>query len=419
MSASLLLLAPLALCAGIVALFVFRASPRTTFVCWTLVLCFVPVWIGVSVGFFWAAITLVTLAAVATSIEDVRLTPVDGFVAAFALLVLALFALRLATLSAAVIAMLEWVLPYVWGRLVLARLPARFVVSTIAVVGTAAAALALVELVTGTNVFVLLPGGGPVETWADLQVRSDLVRVEGAFGHSIALGASLAMASACIIGSRWPAPWMLGALTVVVGAVVATVSRIGLITVALTIALSLVLLPVARSARASIAALAGIAATLAVPFIGDVFLAAGDEASASADYRGRLLSLASQVQVLGSAGDWSGRAVDGVYFGAFADSVDNTLLLIALRFGWIPVLLVVGVLAATVVGALRRPANAASIAVVGQIPGLFAVALITQFGMLLWFLIGLAAAWRALDDDRAAARALSPGALRRPLHARA
>lgn len=402
MSGSLLLLAPLALCAGGVLLFLFRASPRATFVVWAITLFFVPIWIGATVGFFWAAITLVTLAAIAANMHDLRLTVVDGLVAAFALLAVVLLVLQLVTMSATVIAILQWVVPYAWGRIALVRVGASFIVRTIATVATAAAALALIEFATGVNPFVLVPGPGPFEEWAPLQQRASFVRAEGAFGHSIALGASLAMSTAFVIAARWRPPVMLLSLAVVIGAVVVTFSRIGLITAALTIALSIVLLPgTGRGARWTIGAVAAVAVAIVVPFLGDVFDQAGDEAAGSASYRSGLLSLLSEVQLLGSAGDWSDRVTGGRYLGTFSDSVDNTFVLIALRFGWIPVLLVALAFVVIAAGLLRRRSDPASIAVAAQLPALLAVALITQFGTMLWFLAGVAITWQALERDRA------------------
>jgi hypothetical protein len=400
MGPSLAVLAPLALCAGGVALFLFRASPRATVVAWTIVLFFVPVWVGVSIGFFWAAITLVTLVAIVTNLSDIRLSAVDGLVFAFATLVLILFALRAATLSNAVIALLEWVVPYVWGRLVLARVPRGFVARTIAVVALLAAVLAIVEFATGFNAFVLIPGQGNMEVWATLQERASFLRAEGAFGHSIALGASLAMASAFVIGQRWPTPVLVLALATIVGAIVVTFSRIGLASVAIVVTLSLLLLPeLRRTTRWAIASAGALAVGVVVPFVGDVFLDAGEEASGSADYRTQLLSLVSRVRVLGAAEDWGGRAVGGVYLGDPSRSIDNSLLLIALRFGWLPVALVVAILLAVALIAVSRRSNPAAVAVTAQIPTLVVVALITQFGMFLWFLVGLAVAWRFFPDD--------------------
>jgi hypothetical protein len=387
-------------CAAAVALFLFRASPRASVVLWVLVLFFVPVWVGVVLGFFWALLTLLTAVAIAANVADVRLTAADGIVAAFAALVIGLFATGAATLSATVIALLEWLLPYVWGRLVLARVSPLFVTRAVAVAATTAAVLALIEFASGVNPFTAIPGVGNAAEWAELQSRAGFLRAEGAFGHSIALGAVLAMSSAFIVASRWRAPIMLLSLAAVGGAVVVTFSRIGLASLALTVALAVVLLPgVPRAVRWSIVMVGAAALVVVVPFLEAVFTDAGSEAAGSAAYRGGLLAVVPQVEMLGSTGDWEGLSVDGVYLGAFSGSVDNTLLLIALRFGWIPTALVAALLATVVLGLLRHRANPAAIAVAAQVPSLFAVALITQFGMLLWFFLGLAVAWRTLRDD--------------------
>lgn len=390
-----LVLAPLALSAAGVALLLFRASPKGTFVLWTLVLFLVPIWIGVVVGFFWAALTLVTLMAIVAQLKDLRLAAVDGFVATFVILVLVLYLLQAATLAATVIAMLEWVVPYIWGRIVLARVPKPFVVRTIAAVAVLAALLAIVEFATRVNPFVLVPGPGGYAAWSELQPRAAFLRVEGAFGHSIALGASLAMSTAFVVAARWRTPATLLALSVVVGAIIVTFSRIGLLTAALTVALAVLLLPsVTRVLRWSIGIGGLAAAAVIVPFLGDVFLEAGSEAGGSADYRSDLFALLLEVQPLGSAGDWTGRVADGIYLGSFAESIDNTMLLIAIRFGWVPALLVLIALALIVVRGLRRGSDPATIALAAQLPALFAVALITQFGMFVWFIAGLAVAWR-------------------------
>lgn len=401
MSTTSLLLVAIALCAGAIGLFVLRASPRGTVVIWALSLFFVPVWIGVIAGPVWAVTTLITVAAIIASARDVRLTAADGLVAAFALLVIVLFVLRMTTLAAAVIAMLEWIVPYIWGRLVLARVPALFVTRVIAGVATAAAVLALVEFATGSNAFVTLQGPGSLDNWRDLQPRGSFLRAEGAFGHSIALGASLAMSTVFVIASRWRTPVMLIALAVVLGGVVVTLSRIGLITAAIALGIAVLMMPgTRRRVRALVGAGAVAAAVVILPFVRDVFVEAGEGAADSAAYRGSLLSLLPEVHVLGAAGDWTGRTVDGVYLGAFANSVDNAMLVIGLRFGWVPTLLVAAVFALLVLRVLRGRANPPTIAAVSQLPALFTVALITQWGMFLWFLVGLAVAWGAMDDER-------------------
>lgn len=414
MNGSTILLAAIAAGAGVIGILLFRASPRLTFVVWALVLFFVPVWIGVNVGFFWSAITLLTLVAVLTNISDIRLNGIDLLMAVFALMAATQFALKMTGLSATVIALLEWVLPYVWGRLVLARVTRSFVTAVIAAVVTAAAVLGLVEFASGTNFFVSLPAMGAdlYATWGPLQVRADRLRVEGAWGHSIAMGAAFAMSSVFVVAARWPVAVRLVALGLITAATVTTISRIGILTLAFSVVLSVLLLPgLAKAMRWSVAVLAVVAMLVIIPFLGEVFLEAGDEAGGSADYRSGLFSLVSQVQLFGSAGDWSGLTVGGEYLGAYAKSVDNAFLVFALRFGWIPSLLLVAVLVLAATYILRRATvSPPSIAVASQLPAIFAVALITQAGSYLWFLAGLAVAWaqRGHDADAAADQSERP-----------
>lgn len=397
MNGSTLLLAAIAACVGVIGILLFRASPRLTVVVWAVVLFFVPVWIGVSVGFFWSAITLLTLVAVLTSLSDIRLTSIDLVMAVFAFMVVVLFAVKAATLSATVIALLEWVLPYVWGRLVLARVHRSFLTKVIAVVAVVAAVLGLVEFASGTNVFVSLPAMSAdlYATWGPLQVRADRLRVEGAWGHSIALGAGFAMSSAFVVAARWPVIVRLIALGLIAGATVTTISRIGMLTLGFTIVLAVMLLPgLDKALRWAVGALTVVGVLVIIPFVGEVFLEAGDEAGGSADYRTGLFSLVSQVQLFGGAGDWTGLTVGGDYLGAYAKSIDNAFLVFALRFGWVPSLLLVAALVLVGLSILRPgAASPASIAVAAQLPAIFAVALITQAGAYLWFLTGLAVAW--------------------------
>lgn len=392
---------------GGIGLLLFRASPRLAFVAWAIVMFFVPLWVGASAGIFWSAITALTLAVLCANIADMRLHPTDAVVAGFIVLVIALFALKAATLSATVIAILEWTIPYAWGRMVLARVSRGFVTQVIAVVATVAAVLGLVEFVTGVNVFTMLPSMSSTlfEEWGPLQERGGLLRVEGAFGHSISFGAAMAMSSAFVLATTWPVVVRLASLLLILAATAVTFSRIGLVTLAIAVVLALVLLPgISRAMRWSVAVCGAIGAAVALPLVAGVFLDAGDEAGGSADYRGGLFVLLSQVRLFGASQDWSGLTVNGDYLGAYANSVDNAFLLFALRFGWVAsIALVLALVMAAATVLSRNGASPPAIAVASQLPTLFVVALITQFGMYLWFMAGLAVAWSTLlaqDADR-------------------
>ena len=377
----------------VVAVLVFRAMPRLAFVVWCVILFFVPVWIGVQVGFFWAAITVVTLAAIAAGIGKVHLAAPDAIILVFAALCVLLFVLGRATLSATVIALLEWVVPYIWGRLVLSRVSAGFIYRVIAACAAAAAVFALLEFATGRNLFVELPALGPsYAVWGPLQYRGGLLRAEGAFGHSIALGATLAMATSFLLAASVRTAVKLGVLLLLLAAIVVTFSRIGLVCLVITVALSVVLgSRMTIGTRVAIVVAGAVGAIVVVPFISTVFLDAGTEAGGSAAYRGDLLQLVPQLTWFGTSANFSAITADGSYLGAYAQTVDNALLLVALRFGIVPTLLIIVLLAMAVVSVLTpHRANAASIALVAQIPAMFSVAFITQYGMFVWFVGGLA-----------------------------
>ncbi|MGB3731829.1 hypothetical protein [Microbacterium sp.] len=399
MNPDALVTAALGLCALAVTVLLFRSSGKLTFVFWCVTMFFVPVWVGVSVGnFFLSAIVGVTLLAIATGGKRLRPSPADAVVAVFAALVLGLWVLGLVALSHMVIALLEWTVPYVWGRVAFARVGLPFIGKTIAALAVAAAGLAVVEFATGTNIFLLIPlHGGPFEEWGTLQYRGGMLRAEGAFGHSIALGAALAMSASFLLATRWRTPVKLAGLAVVIAGIVVTFSRIGLVSLVIAVGITLVILPgLTRATRFWVIASGAIAAVFIVPFVFDVLLTAGEEASGSADYRSAMIALLPVLKPLGSPGDWTSLTLDGSYFGYFANSVDNAILLMALRFGYIPALLALaGAVAITILAVRRSTSSPAAIAVASQVPALVSVALITQYGSLLWFFAGVAVSWAA------------------------
>lgn len=181
----------------------------------------------------------------------------------------------------------------------------------------------------------------------------------------------------------------LGALAV---AVVLAFSRAGIITLVLTIALSVLLLPgLSRRLRAGIVVLGVVVVAVVLPVLEAVLGAAGEEAEGSAGYRTDLLVLLRQVDLFGNAGDWATLVSGDYYLGYFERSVDNAVLSILLRVGYVPTFLLFAVIICAVLMVFRRHArSAATIAVIGQLPSLVVVAMITQYGTFLWFCVGLA-----------------------------
>lgn len=395
------LLAVGGLAAVAIVVVALRLMPRAAFAVWVSVLFFVPVWVGLTAGFYWASITLLTVLLILVNWSIVPLRAADAWVAAFVVVIVGLFGFGTVDLASLVASLLEWVIPYIWGRVVLARVGTAWVTSTISVVAIIAAALAIVEFFTSFNPFVLIPGSGVVhETWSPLQERGGVLRVEGAFGHSIALGAALAMSTAFVVATRWRLIPKIGGVMIVAAATVLTFSRAGLITLALTLVLSTFLIAgVSRRFRVAVAAAGVIGTAIVIPVIDSVFGAAGDEAGGSADYRTDLLVLIEQVRFFGNPGEWQSLVSGDYYLGYFARSVDNALVLTLLRYGYVPTLLIMAAVVCAAAMALRRSTRSpAALAVVGQLPSLFVVALITQYSMFLWFCAGLAITW-ARDSD--------------------
>jgi hypothetical protein len=382
----------IALLPAIAAVLVLRTAPRVTFAIWVAVLFFVPVWVGASAGYFFSAITAVTLLCVASgSLNGLQWTSIDTVVVLFALIISVSFELGGIELGHLLVALIDWMIPYLWGRMVLAKIGIDYITSAIATVTVIAAVLGLLEFASGVNIFVLMHWNNNAYTlWAPLQSRGGFLRVEGAFGHSIALGAALSIGSVFVLSARWHLAVRIVSLAVIGGAIVATLSRIGMVSFVVGIVLSVAFLGriLAPRVRALIASLAIAGALAAIPFVSDVFTNAGTEAQNSALYRLDLLSLLSQMSPVGVSPGYNVLPNGQVYIGDF-QSIDSELLLLGLELGYIPLALVIIALVSAIVLVFKTRANMALVAFVAQIPTLATVALITQLPYLLWFVAGL------------------------------
>ena len=397
----------LALVVGVLLLIAAHRSPRLAVVATLCSLCFTPVWVGVGLGFngnlFLPLATVASLACAAV------LLPVTGFrasaVDALLLFLVVLAASSLLTsdrslaLSFLITPFTFFVGGYLFGRIATAKLGFDFVSRAIAVLFTIVAVLAIVEFVTGFNPFVLLRGNGSLfSAWGQLQERGGLLRAEGAFGHSIALGSSLALAAPLALTSTFRFSVRLAMVAVMAVATVLTFSRIGIICLFLGVALCVVLVRDRFSGRErGIIAAGSIAVALVMlPFVSRVFLEAGDEASNSADYRGELVPLLQHANLVGFSPIVHHSPTGQLSFGDF-QSIDSQLVLTALTTGSLALVAVCIALVAAIVLCLRGRASVATIAIVAQIPALATVALITQYSIMLWLIVGVAATTQAFQ----------------------
>ena len=377
----------------VAAWYVARRAPRLVVAGWAAVCFLVPIWVGVQAGIYWSAVTAVTVVALAAwSASDFTFSYVDVLVVGFGLLVLAAYVVGGSTWGHVLIVLVGWLVPYAWGRVVLARVDSAWLTSCIAVAATVAAVLGIIEFATGFNPFagIVMPNGA-WRTWHELQPRGGFIRAEGAFGHSIAFASALAMSSVFVIATRWPTWARLACLSVIITAVGMSFSRIGIITLAITLVLAVLLLGrwMTRSMRVGVVTLLVVAAAIAAPLLGDVFTAAGEEAGGSAEYRSDLAGLIGEMQALGITTSWTVLPTGETYYGSF-QSIDSELVLTGLRFGILPLIALVAAVVACVLGLLRGRATPAAVAVAAQIPAFATVALITQYGYLAWFLAGVA-----------------------------
>lgn len=413
---------------GVLAVLVIREHPRAGAAAWLASVCLVPVWIGATAGVYLTAHILVALGVLfALSLQVRRPNPIVGqpvplgrqpvpvgrkpdpvgrqtvWLDAAALAFFAACALGIVTgrwswpVLFAVLSV--WVLGYAFGRILPGWTGLEWLRAAIAVALAGVAALAVIEALAAWNPFVGISQPNSLyAVWGPIQVRGGEARVEGAFGHSIALGCSLALAIPFAMAARLNLLLRICMVALMGAAIAMTLSRIALISAAVAVVLTLVFGRLARRERAWFGAVAGIGALAILPMISTVMSRAGDEASQSSAYRGALATLVPDIDILGEAAN-SYTSPSGEHFWGRYTSVDSALLLVGLHFGWIAL----GLLLLMLVGALaslrlrRTPPEV--IALIALTPAYLSVALITQYAMLVWFVVGMAA--HAMSGSRA------------------
>lgn len=381
--------------------------PRLAFAGWLVVLCFVPVWVGVTVvvgleGHVVATVglllSLVPGIVRGNLLEPPRLTWGDGLFAAFLLVTLVSVLSGRVTFSATFVVFVQWTAAFLAGRLIGYRVRASWVYGAVAIAFTLVAVLALVEYAAGWNPFLDVPGDtGLRSTWGVVELRGGGARTEGAFGHSIALGAGLALAVPITLAAPFRTVVRLSMVVLMLAAAVVTFSRIGLVTAGLGAVLAVLFLGRDLPARLRLAVAAGlvVVGAASASLVSTVFTAAGSEATNSANYRLQLLDLVPHLQPFGwasTAYQIAGRTIlanvpttDGTL-----QTIDNALLLVGLAYGWVPMAVVLGMLLGAGGWLLSGRATAPAVAMVAQIPAFATVALITQYSTLTWFVAGLA-----------------------------
>lgn len=392
----LLLLAAIA----VVAAILLRNAPKFALVLWLVSVGFVPIWFGLNVGFYFTPAALVgglVLVALAPY-SGQRMTMVDWGVLSLVVACIAPVAVGGSTVTSLFVVITGWGVAFLLGRLLPARLSLTWIYSCASVVFTVIAVLSLIEFVLNWNPYVEFHVANELyQAWGDLQERGGLMRTEWAFGHSIALGGSLAMVIPLALASGFRFRTRAIMVTVMLLAILTTFSRTSIICAGLSLVLSMwtLQLELSTRARAAIAAAAAAVAVATIPFMTGVFSAAGSEATNSASYRGKLTSLIGDISILGFSTSAFRDPSGDLRFGRF-QSIDSALLLAGLTYGWLALILICILLVIAVAAVVARRATAPTTALVAQIPAFATVALITQYSMVVWFIGGLAVASQAL-----------------------
>ncbi|MGN7797585.1 hypothetical protein [Leifsonia sp. 22587] len=395
-----LMIQVLGVVAAALLLIVLRRAPRASVVLWLAALCFIPIWIGIGVGFngklFLPAVSAVGLVVIAALVPAPRfhLVPADVFL--IILLVLGIAGLFGANGSIAYATLITTVsyfaVGYLVGRLAALRVSLSWLSAAIAIVFSIVGAVAVVEFVTGFNPFVLIhASNGLYSAWGTIQERGGVSRAEAAFGHSIALGSSLALAIPFAIAAPFRLWLRLAMVAIMLAGCVVSFSRTAMLCAAIALLLSVFfsrdLSVKARTVTLSVLVVAAVAAS---PLVLSVFDDAGTEATGSADYRGDLLSLLGSMNPIGVADSAQRDSTGTLHFAHFV-SIDSQLVLTGLTNGILALLLACIALVGALWVVVRGRATPATIAVVAQIPALATVALITQYSILLFAVAGIAA----------------------------
>ena len=370
-------------------------QPKVAMYAWIAVVSFVPVWLGVTLGTYLIPPVAVGIGVLVASAPDIRGSLMKADLLFAAILTMAVLPTLLDGSPIRIVLPLltDTALGYLVGRTLPLRAGLDWTMNILTAVFCVVAALAVVEFVFTWNPFVQISAPNSIyATWGGLRERGGVIRAEGAFGSSIALGCSLAMAVPLAMTRAWPAYVRLLATSTLIAGTAVSFSRTGLVCALLGLVLVITVLrreflPTRLRVWAVIAAVIG--AGFAAPRIAGVFASAGDEAAHSAQYRGDLTSLISDFSVVGTS-SIEHQLPDGTPMWGRFESIDSELILFGLRYGWIPLVLLLLGLATLVYVVATGRGTPPAVALTAQIPALMTVALITQYGILLAFLAGLA-----------------------------
>lgn len=392
---------------GLYTAFGLRRHPRAALVVWLACIIAVPVWPELRIGASLQPLSVLAVCLLPAVFTHWRgpLKLGDWIMISFAATSTIAWVGFDAPQFAWVAVFTQWTAAYLIGRSLGPAAGAEWVTKAIAIAGSVVGTWALLEFAFSLHVFeqwfVALDTAG----WHTVQIRGSYARSEGAFGHSIAMGGFLALCVPFVIASKIRLVVRVLMLAIVVGGSLVTFSRGAILGVAIAVILSLLFLSgaaISRRSRVALVLLTTAVSAVAVPWTLSLFDSVSSDLTVSSDYRQDLaLSFVPDLHALG-LGDGI-QILDGRQFYRQFTSIDNAYALMGLQLGWLPVAILCLGLIGAAVRMMRRQGGPADVTLVSQAVVLATVALITQYGLAVFFIAGLASGMGAIrrhGDER-------------------
>ena len=378
------LLAVAAAAAGLLVAALWR-RPRLALVTWLVSVAMVPHWIGFSAIFFvpvQSAIALLAIVAIGGSM-GFKLSAFDVYFAAIIGIAVVVVLLGGGSQQFSVDLILQWVLPYVMARVVVPATGVHFALNAVAIIFAIVGGLAVIEFLLSWHPYVGWTTNSLLyKNWGSIQIRGGLDRSEWAFGHSIALGGSLALAIPFVVTSTFGRSWKVLMLIVIFAGTVSTLSR-GAIIAALFTLLLCSLIYGRHSLRAVLVITTCVALAVFPDRLREFAYGGTSETQLSAGHRGDLYS--TLLPILSPFGRSDDLALTRYL------SVDSAFLYIGIYFGWVMAVMLLIPLAVVAIRLISGKASGLEAGLLGHLPLLLTVALITQYQSFLFFVAGFAA----------------------------
>jgi len=380
------MIALLAVAAAAAALLVAALwrRPRLALVTWLLSVAMVPHWIGVTAIFFvpvQSAIALLAIIAIGGSM-GFKFSAFDVYFATIIAIAVVVVLLGGGSQQFWVDLILQWVFPYVMARVVVPAAGVHFAMNAVAIIFAIVGGLAIIEFLLSWHPYVgWTANSQQYRNWGSIQIRGGLDRSEWAFGHSIALGGSLALAIPFVLASTFGRFLKVLMLIAIFAGTALTLSRGAMIAALFTLLLCSLIYS-RHSLRAALVVTTCVALTAFPDQLRGFAYGGTSETQLSAGHRGSLYS--TLLPILSPFGRSDDLALTRYI------SVDSAFLYIGIYFGWVMAIMLIIPLAVVAIRLISGKATGVEAGLLGHLPLLLTVALITQYQSFLFFVAGCA-----------------------------